>query len=119
MSVRIKIFGFDMRGLSQKVREGIVEELNSGAESMVSLAKQLAPVDTGFLRDNISQTEKATINNMRVMVESQAPYSEFVEYGTINSEAQPFMTPAYESARRQVTNGMIRVMREAASKKAT
>lgn len=110
MSVQIKIVGFDMRGLSRRVREGIVEELNSGAESTVSLAKQLAPVDTGFLRDNIVQTEEATTGNMRVAVESQASYGEFVEYGTVNSEAQPHMTPAYESSRRQVTAGMIRVM---------
>lgn len=118
MSVQIKIFGFDMRGLSQAVREGIVEELNSGAESMVSLAKQLAPVDTGFLRDNIVQTEVATLGHMRVMVESQAPYGQYVEYGTIDSEAQPHMTPAYESARRQVTNGIVNAMRQIQLKKA-
>ena len=111
MSVTIRKSGFDFAVLSRRVRQNIADELNSGAESCVSLAKELAPVDTGFMRENIVQTEDATPEHLRVSIESQADYSAFVEYGTVNAEAQPFMTPAFESARRQVNNGLLRALK--------
>lgn len=111
MSVQIRKTGFDFAALSRNLREGIAEELNSGAETCVSLAKQLAPVDTGAMRDAIEQTEIANGNNLRAVIESPQDYSAFVEYGTVNMEPQPFMTPAFESARRQVNNGLLRVLK--------
>lgn len=111
MSVTFRKTGFNFAALSRNMRENIAEELNSGAESCVSLAKQLSPVDTGFMRDHISQTETASPDNLKAAIESEADYSVFVEYGTVNMEAQPFFTPAFESARRQVNNGLLRVLR--------
>lgn len=111
MSVRIRTTGFDVSALLRRVRENIATTLNDGADSCVSLAQQLAPVDTGFMRENITQTEQATPERLRVSMESQADYSVFVEYGTVNAEAQPFMTPAFESARRQVNNGLLRALK--------
>ena len=108
MSVRVTGFKFDQ--LSERMRSNISDVLNEGADSAVSLGKQLAPVDTGFMRDNISQIEEATPNKLRSVIESAADYSVFVEYGTVNMEAQPFFTPAFESARRQVNNGLKRVL---------
>lgn len=101
-----------MMALSRRVRGNIADELNSGAESCVSLGQQLAPVSDistpGYvhMKDRIKQTEEATPEHLKVTMESQADYSAFVEYGTVNMEAQPFMTPAFESARRQVNNGL-------------
>lgn len=111
MSVQIRKSGFDFAALSHRVRQNISDELNSGAQSCVSLAQQLAPVRTGFMRNNIKQTEDAAPEHLRVTMESQADYSAFVEYGTVNMDAQPFMTPAFESARKQVNNGLLRVLR--------
>lgn len=111
MSVSIRKSGFNFSALSRRVRENIADELNSGAQTCVSLAKELAPVRTGFMRNNIAQTEDATPDHLRVTMESQADYSVFVEYGTVNMDAQPFMTPAFESARRQVNNGLLRVLK--------
>lgn len=108
MSVRVS--GFKFHELSERMRRNIAEELNSGAKSCIEIAQQLAPVDTGFMRDHISQTEEASASNLRAVMESEADYSAFVEYGTINQNAQPFFTPAYESARRQVNNGLKRVL---------
>jgi phage protein, HK97 gp10 family len=111
MSIVIKKTGFNMMALSRRVRESIADELNSGAESCVSLAKQLAPVRTGAMKEAIAQTEEATPDRLKVTMESPADYSAFVEYGTVNMEAQPFMTPAFESARRQVNNGLLRALK--------
>lgn len=102
--------GFNFAALSRNMRENIADELNSGAESCVSLAQQLAPVLTGYMKENITQTDEASPTNLRAEIESGADYSVFVEYGTVNMEAQPFFTPAFESARRQVNNGLKRVL---------
>ena len=111
MSVQIRTTGFNFAALSEKMRRNIAEELNSGAESCVSLAQQLSPVDTGYMRDHISQTETASPSELKAVIESEADYSVFVEYGTVNMDAQPFFTPSFESARRQVNNGLLRVLR--------
>jgi HK97 gp10 family phage protein len=108
MSVRIS--GFNFAALSERMRRNIAEVLNEGAESQVSLAKQLAPVDTGYMRDHIAQIEQASSESLRAVMESEADYSAFVEYGTVNMDAQPFFTPAFESARRQVNNSLRRVL---------
>jgi HK97 gp10 family phage protein len=107
----VRVTGFNFAALSRKMRENIAQVINEGAESCVSLAQQLAPVDTGFLKANITQEGEASADSLRVRVESGADYSVFVEYGTVNMEAQPFMTPAFESARRQVNNSLLRVLR--------
>lgn len=111
MSVQIRKTGFNFAALSERTRKNIAQELNSGAESCVSIGKQLAPVDTGFMRDNIKQSEQANADNLKSVVESEADYSVFVEYGTVNQDAQPFFTPAFESARRQVNNGLLRALK--------
>jgi len=117
MSVTIRKSGFNFAALSRNVRGNIADALNEGAESTVSLGKQLAPVSDistpGYvhMKDRIAQTEEANPEHLRVTMESQADYSAFVEYGTVNMEAQPFMTPAFESARRQVNNALLRALR--------
>ena len=102
MSVEIRKTGFNFAALSANVRKNISDELNSAAQSCVSLAQQLAPVDTGFMRDHITQTEQASPTELKSVVESQADYSLYVEFGTVNMDAQPFFTPAFESAKRQL-----------------
>lgn len=100
----------DLKGLHEvqrSVAEKVAAELNSAAQSMESLAKQLAPVDTGFMRDHVSQTKTADANDLSAVVESAADYSLYVEYGTVKMDAQPFFTPAFESARRQL--GRVRI----------
>jgi HK97 gp10 family phage protein len=119
MSVTIRKTGFNFAALSRNLREGIADVLNEGAESCVSLGQQLAPVSEngsngnprGYMRDHIKQTVEANADHLRVEITSEADYSAFVEYGTINQEPQPFMTPAFESARRQVNNGLLRVLK--------
>ena len=64
---------------------------------IVETAKVLAPVDTGFMRDNI-RTLGAKISQDVIGGEilSAAEYSSFVEYGTKFQTAQPHLRPAVE-----------------------
>lgn len=53
-------------------------------------AKSLAPVETGRLRDSIQASEDG--------VSTDVDYAVFVEYGTADQAAQPFMRPAGDTA---------------------
>lgn len=66
----------------------IVEDAGprASAEAIVDAARARVPVVTGELRDSIQVTEAG--------VEVGADYGVFVEYGTSDTEAQPFLRPA-------------------------
>lgn len=70
-------------------------------DAAVDLMKQLAPVDTGHMRDSIHKVEGPKHGGMIASrgVKIDAPYWVFVEYGTVHMSAQPFVTPAMESIR--------------------
>lgn len=58
-------------------------------------AKKLAPVDTGFLRDNIfPNVTLGRRSGIRGRVTSSAPYSIYQEFGTSRHAAKSFMRPA-------------------------
>jgi HK97 gp10 family phage protein len=59
-------------------------------------ARELAPVDTGQLRDSIGHTFVASTSI--VQVHADAPYAYWVEVGNGVSEAQPFLMPALMEA---------------------
>jgi HK97 gp10 family phage protein len=80
------------------MREASRELLARAAQSHASVARQLAPVDTGYLKNHIAVSE----TNRGFEVVSQADYSMYVELGTVNSPAQPFFYPAFGSAVRQL-----------------
>ena len=60
------------------------------AEEVATDARAIVPVDTGTLRDSI-HTEPG-----KVVV--TAPYAAFVEYGTADTSAQPYLRPAADTA---------------------
>jgi HK97 gp10 family phage protein len=80
------------------MREASRELLARAAQSHASIARQLAPVDTGYLRNHIAVSE----STRGFEVVSAAEYSTYVELGTVNSPAQPFFYPAFGSAVRQM-----------------
>lgn len=101
MSVVLKLQTEEAR---RKLRARAAEELNNAASAMADVSRQLAPVDTGYMHDHIYQTEEANEDVLRSAVMSEAGYSLYVEFGTIKMDAQPFFTPAFESAKRQLAN---------------
>ena len=67
------------------------------ADSFVSKAQSLVPVDTGFLLSSIN----AYADSGGIDCVAEANYAEYVEYGTIKMDAQPFFEPALDYAYRQ------------------
>jgi HK97 gp10 family phage protein len=76
------------------------------------VAIQKAPVDTGFLRSSITVGRvgggSSRPGDMDAQVGPEASYGGYVEYGTSNAGAQPYMTPAAEQAGEWFVNAMAR-----------
>ena len=56
---------------------------------------EMPAIDTGALAASI-QTD---VQRTKGTVYTNSEYAEFLEYGTVNMEARPYMTPAAEAAR--------------------
>jgi HK97 gp10 family phage protein len=98
MTVSLKIIKNDLPKIPDLLRRNVADALNTAALVNESISKQLAPVDTGFLRNSIQQTKEASGDNLQAETSVAAEYAVFVELGTTDSPSQPFMTPGFESA---------------------
>lgn len=74
-------------------REVTNQELRAVAEDMAAAARLYAPVLTGNLQALINVIDDGEGN---IELRSDAPYSLFVEFGTIKMAAKPFMRRAFE-----------------------
>lgn len=82
----------------------ITGTLTRYSTKVVQTARQLAPVDTGRLRDSIGLEggggEARASSLASVSVVARAPYAGFVEFGTSRMGPQPFMRPAVRAHRK-------------------
>ena len=67
------------------------------AHDIEAWAKLHAPVDTGFLRGSIRAMPDGAGGGWTVRV--GAEYGAYVELGTVNMAAQPYLLPAVETVR--------------------
>lgn len=102
MSFRLKakIVKNNFPAVRGEIRTQTVRVVNDTAAEVESIAKQLAPVETGRLRDSI-HTENYRNGELKRVV-AEAEYAGYVEYGTVHSAAQPFLRPAVESVKSRV-----------------
>ena len=107
-----------LKTMDKHLRQNVGDEINASALAIQSSAKRLAPVDLGFLRNNIALVP---ISDLTFAVEAKAKYSPYIEFGTggqvsipagyedlammfkgrglrtINIRPQPFLIPSYET----------------------
>jgi HK97 gp10 family phage protein len=107
-----------LKTMDKHLRQDVGDEINASALNIQSSAKRLAPVDLGFLRNNIALNP---INDLTFEVEAKAKYSAYIEFGTggqvsipagyedlaimfkgrglrtVNIRPQPFLIPSYET----------------------
>jgi HK97 gp10 family phage protein len=72
----------------------------SGKNHVPSKPGQPPNQDTGVLADNI---ETVLVEPLKVEVSSNAPYAAALEYGTARMAPRPYMAPAVEKSRKEVT----------------
>lgn len=68
------------------------EALLQTAADIVDITKQLAPVDTGALKQSYGAEP---VSSTHVLVGSDLDYSVYQEFGTENMPAQPHLVPAF------------------------
>lgn len=119
-----------IRALPPALRADIRRAMETGADEMVAVAKRLAPVDSGALRDSIGWTwgqppggsvklASATQAGETLTVyagDSEAFYARWVEFGTVTAAAQPYFFPAYRSLRRRIRGRTTRAVSKAVKK---
>lgn len=68
------------------------------AEAVAEEARHLAPVDTGLLAASIKVEQETLDGNPGAVIVAGVPYAAYVEVGTSDTPAQPFLRPAIERA---------------------
>ncbi|HET6502106.1 MAG TPA: HK97-gp10 family putative phage morphogenesis protein [Amycolatopsis sp.] len=80
-----------------KGMSAVEQAVTESCEDLVGRAQDLTPVDTGTLRASIhvESVERSgfTVTGT-VATGGEADYAAYVEFGTVNMGAQPYMTPA-------------------------
>ncbi len=89
--------------------------VNKTAKDIESTAKQLAPVDTGFLRSGIktSDLRNVTQDSPTAEVQATASYSPYLEFGTSRMAPQPFMRPAVDKHSDAFEQAMAQIIEKA------
>lgn len=76
------------------INDKVLAAMEELTQEVVQDMKQMAPVDTGFLRDNIHGEVTTTTSEVVAEFHSDAPYSIFVDKGTSRMDARPFFDAA-------------------------
>lgn len=92
MSIKVELKLSRLRRVLRGSPAAIDRGAKAYAEAVRDLAEQLAPVDTGALRESIHVEPGDRQGSYQVV--AGVPYAVHVEFGTAHAPAQPFLTPA-------------------------
>lgn len=93
--------------LIEKVRNAVESASREGARDVAQDARTLCPWDTGELATSI-EVKKSKFEDGGYLVMAQGPgnynrfYAAFVELGTHNTAAHPFLRPALRKNKRKI-----------------
>ncbi len=121
-----------MRAIPAAVREAVKPTLVKSAEDTADMQRQLAPEDTGALKESIAVTppgqatpEYSQPGGSRVAGELEAlvtvgdhtvRYPHLVEYGTTEAPAQPYFWPGFRLTRKRAATRIKRAISAAIRK---
>lgn len=90
----IKLSVPKFKDITDKIVENVDLAISNQVDNMVDNAKQICPVDTGYLRSNIY---KKKIDDCKYEFRSDAEYSKTREFNLDNMPCgpQPYMYPSY------------------------
>lgn len=84
--------------------DAVAAKALDAAEIVAAKARQLAPVDSGALRDSIRAARSKFADGGAVVLagSQEAFYPHMIEYGTSHAPAKPFLRPALEASASQI-----------------
>ena len=92
-----------IKSISQGSPSGpVVTRYNPKRSLRISAAGEPPVTDTGFLVSNITTEVQTEGRRVTGIVRSQAPYSAFLEFGTQQMPARPFMQPALDKSANKI-----------------
>lgn len=119
---RVTIEGVDevlkrLRATTEEVRRvGVTAVAQAMGEEMLPKIEARAPVDTGSLKASIVLDVRAKKDHEAVaiigvdqklldqMTGAKGPYDRYLEYGTDNMAARPFLRPGFDEARKDAVD---------------
>lgn len=111
MSFNLKVIKNLVPQIPKQMRGKVADILNRAALGTEGDAKQLAPVDTGFLRNSIQANPSATAGRLKSETNVAAEYGINVELGTVKMAAQPYLSPAFETNRTDALSQLKKVLK--------
>jgi HK97 gp10 family phage protein len=110
--------------IPKKVRANLEIAMTESAALIVAGARLRVPVETGELRDTIHQTgvREGKRGGLYVAItagertKNNYNTARIVEFGTMDTLAQPFLLPSYRANRKRAQARMRRAMRDAIMK---
>jgi len=97
----IDILSNDFEKLASQIDKNADRLAKQGADKVLQLEQKYVPVDTRALYDTL-RIETIADNEFEVIAGNLAEgvdYADYVNYGTYNSPAQPFVEPAVHQTR--------------------
>ena len=116
MTVTVKVEGLSelksaFEQLPKATGEGVLRKvLLARAEPIAAAAKALVAVESGELRDSIVASTRLSKDQTRDAKETASyvevyvgagplPHAHLVEFGSVNNQPQPYLRPAWDSAK--------------------
>lgn len=92
-------FTFKENGnITKGIKAGLRDAIEVTGVIIANQQKALAPVDTGRLRASV---ESGMISDEKGYTATNIEYAPYLEYGTVNMVAQPFMKPGVSQGKAQ------------------
>ena len=90
--LKIEIKNDKTRAVEAKVKEAVRVALLGCAETAVGYSVDIVPVDTGWLRINISKSYDDS--EQTAYIGTNVEYAPYVEFGTSRMKPEPYLKPA-------------------------
>lgn len=126
MAKGVKELEKKLLAMPKRVEIAARKAMEKGAQEMVDMAKRLAPVDQGDLRDSIGWTWGEAPKGSVVLAESEPDArglkitvyatdykSRWLEFGTVKMRAQPYFFPSYRTLRKRIKSRIVREQKKA------
>ena len=103
-----------LRGLTERMKQNIAKQADPVGQEMEDMAKSLAPVRTGRLRDSIYH--HVNPEDLTMDFGNNVEYGVFVEFGTRRMAAQPHIRPALDAKQQKLLDAILAGCLDALSK---
>lgn len=93
---QIRAHAAKLRAAGRNLHPLVVTATTKATLDTASMARELTPVDTGYLRASITIETGSDRTSVYGEATAGANYASYVEHGTSRMAPQPFMAPAHE-----------------------